>query len=484
MSMPSNPYSSTETVGETFTTTTLAVTETFTGNRSVVTAAVRWSYSTITIDASKNGGGATLFHLTDDRDFEGTINVCPDATGGVPTTLKVSSKIVSEAGGVTTTEVSTGNSEFLGSVNDQATLTSVTQKSNSDASSTSAAGTGGHSSKISATWTPSSSGALGDLQTGSFTAEIGATGIAKAAEAVKAAGWDTALGAFAVGPAYAAAQELWRRGRCVVVAVTEYKAETPIQTHEQEKVQHDEEVDVSSDTKFTVALRHRFDGGSLNKPTTAELTSGKEKISPNKLDGGNGQLTYKADDEDDKEATAQLKSTSNRGIGTLVLKFHTSGKELTLSVQGTQELGPASATLRSTISIGPAKFSKKDEKTWEATAPFSGTSVLVPPDDDCPNLKITQSGTLVLTARVEKRGEESFWVIGYGSGGSSKAVGSGCDEEVTQALAVGGGFGPGLFLGNVGDIVIPIDGGTVRLSGSQGTGRSSGTATATVAKKS
>lgn len=484
ISIPANPYSSSETVGETFTTTTLKVTETFTGDKSVVTATVRWSYSTITIDTSASGRGATLFHLTDDRDFEGKINVCPDATGGVPTTLKVWSNIVSEAGGVTTKEASRGNSEFLGSVNDQATLTSVTQKSDTDTSSTSAAGTGGHASKISATWTASSSGEiLSGLQTGSIKAEIAATGIAKASEAVKAAGWNTALGAFAVQPAYAAAQELWKRGRCVVVAVPEYKAETPIETNEQQKVQRDEEVDPSSDTKFTVNLRHRFEGGTLNKPTTAELTSGKEKISPNKLDGGNGQLTYKADDEDDKEATAQLKSTSNRGIGTLVLKFHTSGKSLTLSVQGVQELGPTGATLRSNISIGPAKFQKKDDRTWEATAPFSATSVLVPPDEDCPDLKITQSGTLVFSATIETRGDDRFWVVRYGAGGSSKATGSGCDEDVTQSFAVGGGFGAGLFLGNVGDIVIPIDGGTVRLSGAQGTGRSSGTATATVTKK-
>ena len=180
---------------------------------------------------------------------------------------------------------------------------------------------------------------------------------------------------------------------------------------------------------------------------------------------------------------AQLKSTSNRGIGTLVLKFHTTGKELTLSVKGTQEIGPAFKLLRSTISIGPAKFAKKDEKTWAATAPFTGTAVLVPPDKDCPNLTINQSGTLVLTATVEKRGEQQFWVISYGAGGNSKMVGTGCEEDVTQTLAVGGGFGAGLFLGNVGNIVVPIDGGTVQLSGSQGTGRASGTATATVTKK-
>ena len=90
---------------------------------------------------------------------------------------------------------------------------------------------------------------------------------------------------------------------------------------------------------------------------------------------------------------------------------------------------------------------------------------------------------MVLDATIATRGENKVWVVTFAGGGNSRAVGSGCDDDVAQALAIGGGFGAGLFFGNIGAIEIPFDGGTVNLSGSQGTGRASGTAIGTVTKK-
>src|SRR4029077_3960861 len=115
---------------------------------------------------------------------------------------------------------------------------------------------------------------------------------------------------------------------------------------------------------------------------------------------------YKAPDEQSKEATVTLKSTSKRGIGTLVIKFPTEGQALTLNLNGTNTIGPQAQQLVANLSIGPATFKKGDGDTWNASGPFSATSRLVPPDKDCPGLTISESGTAEFTAKVEKKGEQ------------------------------------------------------------------------------
>src|SRR6185295_10165391 len=98
------------------------------------------------------------------------------------------------------------------------------------------------------------------------------TGSASAADAARGAAWDIALSGYALSPAYKAAQDLWRHGRCVMVTASDYGAETPINTLAQERSQHDEAVDQSSETKFSISLKHRFGGGAPSAPTNASLT--------------------------------------------------------------------------------------------------------------------------------------------------------------------------------------------------------------------
>jgi hypothetical protein len=485
ISYPANNLTATESDNATTTTTTLSVTQTFSASRSVVTATLRWMYSSITIDITPNGGGKTLVHVQDDREFEGKIDVCPDASGAVPASLKVSSKIVADKDGLTLRRTSTGNSTFKGNVNDQAALTGVSQVSKYETSTDSTSGSSGTRSSTEATWNLRSDSLLGNLDDGSFRATLETTGIATAEQAAKAAGWDTALGIFAVEPAYLSARTLWQHGRCVVVAVPEWSAETPIKINEQQTPQHTEEVDVSSDTKFKAELRQRFGGGTLNKPTTAELTSGKEKLTPNKLESGAGELTYKAGDEENKKATAVLRSTSNRGIGTLVLEFQTKGG-LTLSVEGTLRLNSPGSSPVTSLTVAAATFEKQPDKTYRAQAGYTGRTRLVPPDEDCPDLLITETGTLEWTATVEKRGEDkSVWLVRATGRGNVSATGTGSDGcEASEAQAVGGLF-VGVFLEAVGVIEIPAEGGTVQLRGSSSLIRgatASGTATGSAKK--
>jgi hypothetical protein len=475
---PLAPYSGREENEKTFTTTTLSVTEVFTSNKSHVNGNVRWGYTSITIEKQ---GGATLVHIKDDRELTGDIDVCPDASGGVPGKLHVTSAIVAQSGGVTTTRNSTGDSTFLGQVDEQATLRTVTQQSKIEASWESASGQAGYRSTTSATWNANANGYLNGLDVGSIGATVETSGVAAATDAAKAAGWGTALDAYALEASYIKAQELWRHGRCVVVPAPDYNAETPIETLEQEKRQHEETVDVDSETSFSVKLRHRFDGGNVSAPIMAELTSGKEKLEPDKLEGGSGTLKYKAPTEEDKTATARIRSVSKRGIGTLVLEFKTGGG-LTLTISGSlnglsQRIGTVRIT--DTVNIGPVVFKKLFDDMWEGTGEWTARSTsvttVIGTTQTCTG---TQRGTVTWLASTEKRGDKNVWVL---NGLDATAEGTGtssCEGEIFIDGDIAG-----IFLGMLDQIVIPREGGRVPVRGSQTVADSSWNASGTAEAK-
>jgi hypothetical protein len=492
IALPSSPYSHMETGATSFTTTTLNVTEMFTGEGSKVTATVRWSYSTITIETRT---GATLVHVTDDRELVGTMDVCPDAGGSVPGTVKVTSNIAAKQGAVMTTRRSNGNSTFKGTVNEQATLQSVRQEQRVETSWQSTSGDGGYNADNTATWNAGANGYLGGLATGSITSDLTPSGGASAAEAARAAGWDIALDAFAIESAYQKAQDLWRRGRCVIVAAPDYDAETPISAEQQNAPQHDEAVEPSSETKFSVNLKHRF-SGSVSAPITAALSSGQKTIGPSRLESS-GSLTYKAPDEEDKRATAKLQSTSKRGIGTLVLDFHTGGG-LTLSITG--EVHGNSTTIvgtvrvLDTVRIGPLEFKKSFGDFWEGTGTWTAeTSSFTTAglgNDTCTG---RDSGKITMMATRETRGDRTVWVIDPLDGstegtGSMECVHSQGDQTLrgvtipARRTHESEGDAAQLFIGNLSPFTIPAEGGTVRVHGSQsaagGSWTSEGTAVA------
>ena len=489
LSLPGHPFSSTENGPDSFTTTTLSDTTTFTGSGPQVTGTVRWSYTTITI--STKPGGATLLHLQDDRELVGTITVCPDAAGNVPASLHTSTNIVADVSGASTTQKSTGDITFTGKVSDSAALTAVTQQTKVETSWSGANGNGGYTGNTSASWTASGGGFLSGLDTSSFSGTVAANGAASDAEASKAAGWDIALSAYAVEQPYQSAQELWRAGRCVVVMAPDYTAETPIKIQEQSTPQHDEAVDAASETKFSVKLRHRFDGGSLAQPITANL-SGEKTLEPNRLDGA-GSLTYKAPTEDDKKATATVRSTSKRGIGTLVLDFHTGHDALTLTIKGTLNAqqpypgGIGSVTTSDNVTLGPIEF-KKDGDHWIGKGTWMDSvhevSEYGPVRQVCDG---NESGPAQLIARMETRGNAKVWVIDMRN--SAAASGPGTMDCVVsspgatqRASYPTNGSSAGQFLVVLPDIVIPADGGSVAVQGQSGDWHAQGTATGTTKK--
>jgi hypothetical protein len=482
------PYNSTEMGSTTTTMTTLKINETFTGSGAHVQATEAWSYHSTTTDKAT---GATIVDLTDERTLTGGIDVCPDSAGSVPASLDVRAALVARMTSSTTTRNATSTSTFRGTVDDQATLRSVSQQNSDQTQWESSAGNGGFTGSLSATWNVIGSGVyLGGLDTGSATGSATVTGDATAADAARMAGWDFALGAYAVEAAYKAAQDLWRHGRCVMIAASDYNAETPLEVSAQESSQHQEEVDTGSETKFSVRLKHRFGGASVSQPVTANLTSGDKKLEPSKLEGSGGQLTYTAPDDLDKNATVQLKTVSKRGIGTLVLTFRTADSNLTLNANGAVKLSTGSfISYAGNMTVGPIAF-KKDGASYAGNGPMHMDMRIEGLPFPC-ELTFVDDGNLALTATLEKRGDDSVWVVRADparSGGENMTSNVGClGQSASNFNPPGGGYGT-LFFQAAGDIVIPKAGGTVAAKGSRPIAGSSvftvdGTVTGTVQKK-
>lgn len=179
---------------------------------------------------------------------------------------------------------------------------------------------------------------------------------------------------------------------------------------------------------------------------------------------------------------ARLRSTSKRGIGTLVLAFNTRGRQLTLNITGTHVFTAGGGRVITDLSIGPAEFRKTDGTTWEATARFTGTTHVEPEDEECPGLKVEESGSLRFTATREKRGAATVWLVHFADSGSTSVRVQNCEDASAVVLPVGGAD-VGLFLDAVGDITTPLEGGTARLQGSRLFSSGNGTAVGTVTKR-
>ena len=284
-----------------------------------------------------------------------------------------------------------------------------------------------------------------------------------------------------------------------MVTAPDYDAETPINTMAQDTSQHDEAVDQGSETKFSVKLKHRFESAPPSAPVTAALTSGAKTITPSRIDGGSGALTYKAPDEDDKKATVKLQSTSKRGIGTLVLDFHTGGA-LTLTITGearSEITRIGTVKILDIVKVGPLEFKQLAGDIWQATGSWSAQTssftTVAGSSDTCTG---SDTGTITVMATVETRQGKRVWVI---DPADSDAEGKGTDtcvsslgDQTLRGVTIPGtrtfesdGDAAGLFMSNLDPFTVPADGGTVRVHGSTGGGGGSFTSdgTATAKKK-
>ena len=443
------------------TTTSLNETDLLSASGSRVQLTMHWTYRMTTVDKTS---GATLADLTDDRTIVGTIDVCPNAQGMAAASLD--SHLQSSAtlaDGSTANRGTTSSNSFSGHVDDQAVLRRVTQGVNDKSSwQTSAGGRGSFDlTGSNINWSAGQT-ALGGFDASSVQGSVSSSGNASTTDVNNSAGWLLVMDMQALERAFYEAQRLWRNGRCVVVTAPDYKAETPVSTGDQQKMQHDETVGKGSVTKFGVNLRHRF-GGGLNQPVTATLISGAKKLDPGQLRAVPAQLSYTAPDESDKQAAVQLKSVSKRGIGTLVLGFNTRTARLKLTITGTSRTTISNFVVAGQATIGPVEFAKKDDTTWKGNAPFQGTyeagQFELPV---CNQQTQYEKGSLYLTATIDTHSDPSVWVVRLGDQNRSHAEITVRCEDGSAGRSPTGSLGITFSMLNLmGDIRIPINGGTV-----------------------
>lgn len=477
------PLHSTATGGDTTTTTVLNLTTSLAGAGSKVTLSMQWTYKETTTNTRT---GEKIVEISDDRTIVGSIDVCPNDAGIVPATLDAHIQLGKSGAGVGASRTSTSSNTFTGHVDDQAVLRRVTHDMQQTASWQNSSGAGGYDfNSTGLNWNAGESGISGGVDASGIGGSAKSNGSATVSQVTKEAGGTMAIDKAAVDPAYAAAQKLWRAGRCVVIQAPDYKAETPIATGDQGKTQHDEEVVGDSVTKFGVSLKHRFAGG-LNQPVKASL-SGDKKLQPTELKTGSGAMSYTAPGEDDKQATLTLKSVSRRGIGTLVIAFHTKGKHLKLSARGTMTTTFTSfLNLAWSVTINPAEFQRAGTDKWEAqtTAKLSGHYTSLP--INCA-IQFTETSNLTLVATRETRSGQPVWVVRVDPlRSAAHLVGAPCVGGSAATQIPTGGYAI-MALTAVGDIVIPGDGGTVTLSGTKPVGTATSSAkltfTATVTEE-
>ena len=462
-SIPDQTLNSTVDSGTTTTTTTLTTNMQLSGSGSRVTLSMHWTYHETTREKAT---GTVVVDMQDDRTMSGTIDVCPDNAGISPANLQVRIQMSATHGGSSSTRSSTSGNDFSGHVDDQAVLRRVTEDVQQQVSWEGSSGTGGFQLNGQGySWQAGSNGVTGGLDASGISGTLNGSGSASADQVRRGSGWTMALDWAAIKDSYTQAQRLWRNGRCIVIQTPDYNAETPLEVASQEKVQHDEEVDPDSQTKFAVSLKHRF-GATVRQPVKASL-SGDKKLEPTTLDSGSGSLTYTAPGEDEKQGTVTLKSISKRGIGTLVVQFHTKGKHLKLSARGTLVVNFSGVlNLAWNLTINPADFHRAGNDTWEAqaTAKASGRYTNLP--INCP-IQFTETANITLVATRDTRGGQSVWVVKLDQLRSSgHDVGAPCIGGSYAAQFPSSGYVV-LSLLAIGDIVVPADGGTIVVSGTR-----------------
>lgn len=255
-----------------------------------------------TYDAST---GAVLGRSSHSAHVHAEANGCPDASGVVP--IRVDAEISEDASGSggssvrmrvqSTTRVQVGDDAWIKSQTEDATYDYETAAGGTSRRST---------AKTSITMTLLPGGALDPSvpTTGTGTSDDGDVPPQEAAGARILLKMATII---TVSVIVSTAQEKWRAGACVRVEATE----------------HTRNVQPNDVVSFTAKPVHKVDGTDLDKPVVAAF-AGKVSVAPvDTPQRPPAALTYTAPEEDRQTGTITLTSTSNRGIGTLVIEFRT-----------------------------------------------------------------------------------------------------------------------------------------------------------------
>jgi hypothetical protein len=452
--------------------------------------------------------GSTVFTETKVHKIMGEINVCPSAAGLVPAFMSVSlteeASTFAGAGGRVgshATGSSTTTSQFEGTVDDQATLGRVSQTFSKDEKfKRTASADGGPEATKEGAFSFGATGIddgvpvardysimFGDLSGATTTGSV--SGDVTPQMTASIAG-DAGSHYATMEASYVEAQRLWRNYRCVIVTAPEYIPASAFEFNA--RPTHTEEVDKGSTTQFEVGIGHRF-GQSVSARITAELSRGKDTLSPDLIEKPPGKLTYVAPDEDGQDATVTLATTSRQGIGNLILTFHTGGKRLKVSINGkmtTSGFGVSYVTTLHTSDLAMVRLPgpgvpSRDGSTYDLPYAGSGpaTAEILIGIADCPK-PFTQKGTFKLLAKHvvnEEQGLDLGWDITWDPLTTFTSIGGACMGLTLESFTGAGGAGPiAGFMTVLGPVRIKAGGETLRVQLTKALGGSKNVIDATI----
>jgi hypothetical protein len=165
-----------------------------------------------------------------------------------------------------------------------------------------------------------------------------------------------------------------------------------------------------------------------------------------------------ADDEDDKDATVKLTSTSKRGIGTLVLTFHTGTKQLTVTITGSELFD---GDIDTKLTYSPVLITKQSDGTFSG----GGSSDAKGTFPGCSGTALSETGNIGLTATqaTNADGTPGDWNIVSAMVPTNSNVVVSCNGQSLPGIATFfGGVGYN-FVHDLGTMTVPAEGGTLQL---------------------
>ena len=222
-----------------------------------------------------------------------------------------------------------------------------------------------------------------------------------------------------------AAEKFWRSGKCIEVVVDPKGG------------------DVAADSKTTVAakVRHKFDGGELQKPVVATLAGVKSIEPAGQKVPAPASFTYTAGPNPKDKGDVTFKSVSNRGIGETTVTFSVGGGWNLDSQQGQQSVkgqkcGDLDGVWRIDGKLGDAQI--KGTSTWIAT--IDGTSLagtytyksVITLDSGFGSIVTTETGSG--KASIAKGADGTLTMTMASATMTSTAVGAGTTQTVSLAI--------------------------------------------------
>ena len=428
-----------------------------------VRAAVR-----VTIDGtiSDLASGAALGTISIVSTGNAEVTYCPDAAGSVEGSLDLEIRAGSTLPDAPAPARSLVVSAINGSVNDAAYLAGYRVEGEAEVSATGASAAGGELRvRVGGDVELATPGDIGSAQVrhgserGSVVRENPPASDANVSALYRQAG---SMGGFIAGVIATKAQDKWRGGACVRIDVGGERSRS-----------------VGARERVTISARpvHAVEGSELDKPVVASL-AGDGQLEPNRTPQlPPATIVYTAGDADGARGTVAIESTSNRGIGRLVLEY-TVGQTWDLKVKGRWTSSVSGVVFTGTVSGSVSGVKLGGEARG---SPAAGEGVRVTARMTAAGCALTFApSTATLMVQVSERGDAEVSLrLGVEDEATSPAAGTCPAGTILVQTIAAGGLATFWSLA-LPEIVVARSGGTTTVTGSRTMGPFPIRATATV----